>query len=364
MLEGNKMLHLGKIISWILFGINLIACLFLFFCCYGSYLGPVKYPIASVSQLFFPIPLLIVVFFLVFWLIVRRRFFWGSLLTLLICINAICTYCPLHLFPSTLPSGAIKFLSFNTRGFNNYQAHTKQHPNEALKYLQESNADIICLQEYIWSGKLKHQDIDKALKDYPYKHFYKFGFLNGLGCYSRFPILSAHPIKFESVNNGSIAYRMLIHGDTVLVVNNHLESNKLSQHDKELYKEMIVNHETEVVKEGSKLLIQKLANAGKVRAIQAETVAKTIQESHLNRIIVCGDFNDSPLSYAHRIMGRGLQDTFAKSGNGFGFTYHQHGMFFRIDHILASPSIKSYRCTVDRSVTCSDHYPISCYLSF
>lgn len=358
------MLQIGKLIKWILFGINLLACLFLFFCCYGSYLGPIKHSIASVSQLFFPIPLLIVLFFLIFWLIFRHRFFWVSLLTLVICINAICTYCPLHFFSTKAPQDAIKVLSFNTHGFNNYQTHTQQKPNEVLKYLQESDADIICLQEYIWSRKLKHEDIDNALKEYPYKHYYKFGFLNGLGCYSRFPILSAYPINYKSTNNGSIAYRMLIHGDTVLVVNNHLESNKLSEHDKELYKEMIIKHGTEVVKEGSKLLVQKLANAGKVRAVQAEAVAETIQKSGLNHIIVCGDFNDSPLSYSHRIIGKGLQDAFAKTGNGFGFTFHQHGMFFRIDHILLSPSLKPYECTVDRSVTCSDHYPITCYLTF
>lgn len=363
MQEGNKMLHIGKVISWILYGINVLACLFLVYCCYGSYLGPLRHPIASVSQLFFPIPLLIVLFFLVFWLMLRRRFFWTSLLTLLICINGINTYCPFHPFQSEPPRDAIKVLSFNTHGFNNYQAHTKQHPNEVLKYLQESNADIICLQEFIWSRKLKHEDIDNALKNYPYKHYYKFGFLNGLGCYSKFPILSANPIKFNSKNNGSIAYRMLINGDTVLVVNNHLESNKLSEHDKEVYKEMIVNHDKDVVKEGSKRLIQKLGTAGRTRAQQADAIAEAIQKSGLKHIIACGDFNDSPLSYAHRVIGKGLQDAFAKTGNGFGFTFHQHGMYFRIDHILVSPSFKPYKCTVDNSVNCSDHYPISCFLS-
>ena len=33
-------------------------------------------------------------------------------------------------------------------------------------------------------------------------------------------------------------------------------------------------------------------------------------------------------------------------------------MFFRIDHILASPNLKPYRCKVDRSIKQSDHYPI------
>ena len=81
--------------------------------------------------------------------------------------------------------------------------------------------------------------MDYALRDYPYKNYYKISGANGLGCYSRFPILSAHPVRYASLNNGSIAYKIKVNGDTLLVVNNHLESNKLTEKDKEVYREMM-----------------------------------------------------------------------------------------------------------------------------
>ena len=80
-------------------------------------------------------------------------------------------------------------------------------------------------------------------------------------------------------------------------------------------------------------------------------------------MIVCGDFNDSPISYAHRVIGKGLKDAFVESGNGFGISYNQNHFYFRIDNILLSKNLKSYRCTVDNTIKSSDHYPIWCYVA-
>ena len=80
-------------------------------------------------------------------------------------------------------------------------------------------------------------------------------------------------------------------------------------------------------------------------------------------LIVCGDFNTSPISYAHRVIGRGLDDAFVESGFGMGISYHRNGFYFRIDHILTSPDLKAYRCTVDSRIDNSDHYPIWCNIA-
>ena len=44
---------------------------------------------------------------------------------------------------------------------------------------------------------LTKKEVDYALRDYPYKNYHKISGANGLGCYSRFPILSAHPVKYK-----------------------------------------------------------------------------------------------------------------------------------------------------------------------
>jgi len=79
-------------------------------------------------------------------------------------------------------------------------------------------------------------------------------------------------------------------------------------------------------------------------------------------MLVCGDFNDSPLSYAHRVIGEGLCDVFVEAGAGPGFTYNQNHFYFRIDHIFATPAFRVLECKVDRSIRASDHYPVWCIL--
>ena len=78
--------------------------------------------------------------------------------------------------------------------------------------------------------------------------------------------------------------------------------------------------------------------------------------------IVCGDFNDGPISYAHRTIAKGLTDCFVSSGNGFGISYHHSGFFVRIDNILCSDDWEPYECKVDDKIAVSDHYPIICKL--
>lgn len=356
------MKYIGRLLGWILLGINLCMAVLLLVCAYSSYIDPLSHPVWSCAGLAFPAFLIVNVLFFLFWLVVYGKYALLSLLAVIGCYGAVRTCVPINVFSEEVPENAIKVLSYNTMAFELGLPDLKDSPNAILAYLKNSDADIICLQEYIVGNRLKKKDVDYALRAYPYKHYYKMK-SNGLGCYSRFPILSAVPVEYESRNNGSIAYKIEVGGDTLLVINNHLESNKLTEKDKKVYREMMKAPDKHKVSTGSKLLIGKLAEASAIRAPQADSVARLIARFEGDGVIVCGDFNDSPLSYAHRVIGKGLNDAFVQSGNGFGISYNQNRFYFRIDHILLSKNLVSYRCTVDRTIKSSDHYPIWCYVA-
>ncbi|MDE6347549.1 MAG: endonuclease/exonuclease/phosphatase family protein, partial [Bacteroides sp.] len=184
-----------------------------------------------------------------------------------------------------------------------------------------------------------------------------------IACYSKFPILSARTLNYPSEYNGSLLYEIKIGEDTLTLINNHLESNKLTLADKEVYEEMLKSPEKEKVKSGARLLIRKLAEASAIRAPQADAIAREIAASAHPYVIVCGDFNDSPISYAHHTIARELDDAFTESGRGLGISYNQNRFYFRIDNILTSKNLKAYNCTVDRSIKDSDHYPIWCHIA-
>ncbi|MDD5346625.1 MAG: endonuclease/exonuclease/phosphatase family protein [Proteiniphilum sp.] len=80
-------------------------------------------------------------------------------------------------------------------------------------------------------------------------------------------------------------------------------------------------------------------------------------------IIICGDFNDTPISYAYSRMKRGLKDAYISTAFGPGITYHQDLFLFRIDYILHNEGLKAFRTKVDR-VPYSDHYPLRTHLKW
>lgn len=355
---------IGRIMGYILLSVNGMVTLALLLSAYSSHIDPQTHPVWACAGLFFPVFLLLNLFFLIFWLVVYRRYLLLPVLAFLLCWGAIRTYFPINI-GKDVPEDAIKVLSYNTQAFGEKDRHTKEKQNGVLAYLQESNADIICLQEYIWGGKLKKKDIDYALRGYRYKHYYSLGDgLNGLGVYSRYPILSAVPISYKSARNGSIAYRIKVKDDTLLVVNNHFESNKIVKSDVGVYQDMMDEPSGEKLFWGTRKLLGKMAKAAAIRGRQADVVLETVKKAKEKYIVVCGDFNDTPISYIHRVFHEELDNAFVESGNGMGISYNRDRLYVRIDHIFISKNLQTYECRVDDEVYASDHYPISCYISF
>ncbi len=362
------MKRIGKMVGHLIWIVNAVCTGLMILVAFSPMFDPTVHPIRSTLGLAFPVFLVINIAFIIFWLIVYWKFALLSIAGLLICCLPLRTYMPFNISARKVPEQRIKFLSYNVMGFNHLVK--KDGKNDILEYISQSNADIVCLQEYLTSQNTKYvtdKDVFAALSSYPYHHIQQIGegkkSGNKIACFSRYPILSARMIPQESRYNGSVLYQILVEEDTITVINNHLESNKLTIEDKALYEDMIKSPEADKVKEGMRHLVRKLADASAIRAVQVQKVAKEIEATQTPYLIVCGDFNDSPISYTHKTLTKNLKDAFVESGNGLGISYNQNKFYFRIDHILISPNLKSYRCTVDRSIKESDHYPIWCYIT-
>lgn len=363
------MKHLGFYLRNLMIIGNIGLSLFMVLCAYSPYVDPKFHPVWACVGMAFPIFLFAELAFLLYWLFVRWRLASIPFFTLLMCGSAVRTYIPFNGYENVLPDGCIKFLSYNTMAFANGISHKKDDPNPVLDYILTSEADIVCLQEYIVTGgrnRLSKKDVAKALSVYPYRVTMEIGTNgNGLACYSRYPILSQKKLAYKSQYNGSAMYQLLIDGDTVVVINNHLESNKLTIQDKKAYYEMMTSPpEKQKLKQGVSLIVSKLSEAMAIRAYQVDFVAHTIDSlcSKGRTVIACGDFNDTPISYTHKCLTEYLHSAFVQSGNGLGISYNQNGFYFRIDNILLSKNLRSYQCKVDNGVKCSDHYPIVSYL--
>lgn len=336
--------------------INALLIVAMLICAYTAYLPAQDYPHLSYLGLMFPVFLIANILTIPCWLIFKWKFAAIPLAGLLLCAGSIRTYIPIN-FSSAPPEKSYKILSYNVMSFGKINNNAWED-NPILQYLLGSDADIICLQE------AQKAFIDKALPKiqevYPY---YTVELMPNsyIACFSKYPIESATKIEYPSVNNCSFAYEVIMDKDTLLLINNHLESYKLGEGDKNDYKSIIKNYNNPS-KNHSKSkyihLTEKLAYGDSIRGIQADSVAAYIARHKDRHILACGDFNSSPISYVHHKMTENLYDAFVRNGNGLGISYNRSGMYFRIDHILASPNVKTYGTKIDDSIIASDHYPI------
>lgn len=355
------MRKIGCLVRWVLFTLNILVAIGFLISAYSPYISPVSHPLWACAGLFFPFFLLANFLFLVMWICIKWKISIFPLLIFVAGWDSVWTYFPMR--SSNEPEGeVIKLLTYNTQDISVRKSYEKKDGNPVLNYLRESDADIICLQEFASNGVVKQKEIDQVLSVYPYHKSMRIKGGSGLACYSRFPILSASILDYSSQFNGSVLYRLKVGKDTLVLINNHLESNKLNDHDKSVYNDILKSPREENVKNGGKYLLHKLADAVAIRAPQADSVAHAITVNRTRYMIVCGDFNDTPISYAHRVIGNGLTDVYAKAGWGPGFTYNENHFYFRIDHIFASNAFRVLKCEIDRSIRASDHYPVWCLL--
>ncbi len=334
---------------------------------FSDRINPTEHALWSILGLGFPILLIINLGFLVFWVFFRARMVWLPLLGLLMCYVPIRKYTPFNP-PKDPPFKSLKVLSYNVFMFA-VEDLDENEDNPIVNYILDSKADIVCLQEADTMG-VKRKNVFKRFKAaFPYcdaeKAPIKYG--QTMILLSRFPILRKERIAYESEGNSSFAYIIDYHGTEVLVINNHFESNRMTEEDKESYKSIVKDPLNNLdAPEVPTRLIDKLTTAATLRAPQVETVAAYVKKYQSRRmpIILCGDFNDSPISYAHHTIEKLLTDCYVSCGNGPGISYNRSGMYFRIDHIFCSDDFKPYGAKVDNKIAASDHYPIYTWLKF
>lgn len=339
-----------------------------------SYLSPVLHPeTASLIPFFglaFPVILLLNLIYVLFAAIKRSR--WSLIIgsVLLLGISFHMRILAYGGGDESYNHQEIKVLSFNVRLFDRYNGNVvdaNQNRMAIIDYVRRENPDIACFQEFYHQDKpTSFSTKDTLLQvfssaDYHDKYVHKVIGRQNFGVFilSKLPIIEKGNIVFDespNSNNFCIYADVVQNQDTFRIYNVHLQSIHFQKDDYALFGE--ADQQGSWAKSSWLGLVNKLRKAYPARANQAIKVMKHIDKSPYP-VVVCGDFNDTPMSYCYSQFNTALTDAFRNSGSGLGITYAGRIPAGRIDYIFHSEALGSNNFEVQKEKL-SDHYAISC----
>lgn len=250
--------------------------------------------------------------------------------------------------------GTIKVMTYNVRGFYDENGHSSVE--DILRLIDEQDPDIICLQEF--NSRLASQSEEFSLLEERYE---SPGFGRTAAPDSVYEAPLSILSKFRILRSGTVLTRassvwadLLIDDDTVRVFNNHLHSTAINASDNAYITQhqflLDTARETKI-----RSIVGRLRANSVLRADQVDSIGRVIEQTR-TRKIVCGDFNDTPMSYVYRTMAHGLRDAFRSCGSGYSHTFRGFFNTLRIDYVLNEGfDPVTYETLM---VDYSDHHPV------
>lgn len=363
---------LRKASKTILVSCNVAIALLLLAGCYGSWLNPDYFWFTSLFTIATFYFFLILLGFLIFWLFVKYRLSLISIIAIVLCWGPLRHVFRLRInedFVVARKDSALRVMSWNVEHFDILEHKT--HPEKKQQMVASINSmqpDVACFQEMVASD-FSSKAIN-YLPDFiewlnmPYYHYsynpkldfdasHRFGII----ILSKYPIIHKETISFPPGDYNSIfQYADIVkHGDTFRVFNIHLQSLKFTAVNRQYIEDPSLKDEADLQK--SKNVLDKFKTGFFKRKKQSDHIRAEIEKSPYP-VIVCGDFNDVPNSYAYRTIGKGLTNAFTEKGAGIGNTFDGISPTLRIDNIFADNHFSITQFTRTRKKL-SDHFPIT-----
>ncbi len=292
--------------------------------------SPKTIPFFTILSLFVPILLLLNLLFIIYWLLKLKKQFFLSTLIISIGLFVSKPFFKISSENSAL-NNDLKIMSYNVKAFDLF---FKKGVSNGLEFIKSKNPDILCIQEYFSSSKIKI--------NYPYQYVKKKGNF-GMAIYSKFKIINSGSLDLAQTSNNIIFADVLKNNDTIRVYNTHFESLRIKP-----------NEENFGEKDSEKLFIR-LSSSFKKQAVQT-AVFLAHEQNWLGKKIISGDFNNTAYSWMYHQISKNKKDAFIEAGKGFGKTFNY---FFplRIDYILTDKNAIINKFVVYNEEF-SDHYPI------
>lgn len=254
----------------------------------------------------------------------------------------------------------LKIESYNAGMFSSAKGGLSREEcrKEIARHLSMESPDIVCLQEFFAES---YTQADTIFSEYPHRHYHLFkarnGKLFGNIILSKYPMGEKGRISFPNSTNLSIFADIRHFGRKLRIYNNHLESynvsfTALAHKLAGMYKNETDDLTKDIVETHEKMKLTFIK-----RSEQVNRILENIN-SHSQPAIICGDFNDTPMSYTYHTLAKNRKDTFKEAGKWFGGTFIPVWPLLRIDYILVPRDVECVEHIIHKTPL-SDHYPVT-----
>ena len=352
----------GTILFIVLLACTMSLAVALFIAYLTPYVAPSTFGSLTIVGIFAPILYIGVAICLLLWVVMGRWRIAGCVALMLIpgLFRLSDFYnVELHREVEQKPSrGSFTLLSYNVRGFRD--DNSLRVVDKYVDYLSErEELDVLCFQEYALDIPSVER-IDSLLKSRNRRIYRNDVVESGevvLRTYSRYPIIASGSLSGEG--SGTTQWVDIIIGksDTLRIFNNHLQSMNISSNDSSDIEQ------GKILNDGDRMLsiVDRIAKNSSIRAEYVDTLRTIIANTPYRRVI-CGDFNDTPMSYVYGELIDGHVDAFEQCGGGYGYTFRPMHRTLRIDYVLYSPELEAEEYDVDVENELSDHLPVTARL--
>lgn len=341
-----------------------------------SVVSPLIDPMDSVIPAFFGLAFLplfaINLLFLILWSIWKFAHALYSGLVLIIALGSFSDHIHYAFTTDESKPEDLKVLTFNVRLFDLYNWKSNTITRDSIiGFLIEEEADIMCMQEFFKSRenektrKRYFNTLDTLIEvqDAKFLHEAYSAILHngrdhfGTATLTNYRIYNRQRVELKtSGHNSAIATDIIVQDDTIRIYNVHLASLKISGYEDDIKQDAEQQNQMRQMR-NMRDILRMMSNAFRRRSMQVKAVKEHLDQSPYP-VILCGDFNDTPGSYAYRQLSENLEDAFKVYGRGIGNSYIGFFPSFRIDYILYSPELEvtSFETV---NIHLSDHKPIT-----
>lgn len=342
-------------LNWIqkvIFSVNAVVAALLVVMVYAHTIPPTESSFLYLLILGFPLVLVLNVAFVLWWVFSKKLHAFLSVGVLWLALPLTAQWFSFHISAGTPQPKDAKVMTFNVRLFNAFKwIDSPDIQQKIMAYIGQEDPDIIAFQEF-YDHPAQGISVLATLKDLGYKYHRleprgkrknKRPYF-GLALFSKFPIVR-HESGFlytrdnVPVKNAYVVSELDINGKKLAIFNTHLRSLKFAKEDYN-FVENATDQTDEKAIDQSKSILSKVLQAARERELEVMHLLAQIQVTE-GPIMVTGDFNEPPTSFAYSTLIQKLTDPFHTYGFGLQPTFDGISTLpgLRLDNILHTTEI-------------------------